>query len=59
MEADKQQVQRIPAPPMLDFMIEQLDGAMGTIAAPDYVKTATENFIASLKKWQKESGTDA
>jgi hypothetical protein len=46
----------IPAPPsaMLDIIIMQLEGAISSTPAPDYVKEACTTFIESLKRWGKE-----
>jgi hypothetical protein len=46
----------IPAPPsaMLDIIIMQLEGAISSTPAPDYVKEACATFIESLKRWGKE-----
>jgi len=46
----------IPAPPaaMLDIIIMQLEGAISSTPAPDYVKESCTAFIESLKRWSKE-----
>jgi hypothetical protein len=46
----------IPAPPaaMLDIIIMQLEGAISSAPAPNYVKEACAAFIESLKRWGKE-----
>lgn len=46
----------IPAPPkaMLDMIIFQMENAISTTPAPEYVKEATQNFIAALKRWGAE-----
>jgi hypothetical protein len=46
----------IPAAPsaMLDVIIMQLEGAITTTPAPDYVKEACTAFIESLKRWGRE-----
>jgi hypothetical protein len=48
----------IPAPPsaMLDIIIMQLEGAISSTPAPDYVKESCATFIESLKRWSKEGG---
>ena len=49
----------IPAPPaaMLDMIIMQLEGAISSTPAPDYVKEACTAFIESLKRWSKEGAS--
>lgn len=54
MQETKPAEEKIPAPPMLDIMIMQLDGAIGSLPAPEYVKKATNDFVEALKRWQKE-----
>ena len=52
----EQITEKIPAPPsaMLDIIIMQLEGAITTTPAPEYVKQACTAFIESLKRWGKE-----
>ena len=51
-EAAMQQKQEPPA--MLDMLIMQLEGALSSFPAPEYVKEAGGKFIESLKRWKAE-----
>lgn len=49
------QANLIPAPPMLDMLVMQLESALSVdMPAPAYVKESAQTFIDSLKRWQRE-----